>query len=367
MAFYIGVMSGTSLDGLDIALIEQDSRPNLLATHYIPMPDDLRAELLGLCASGPDELARAAIAEQKWVRLAAQGVLALLEQEKLSAGEIRAIGSHGQTVRHEPGRGFSIQIGNPSLLAELTEITVVSDFRRRDIAAGGQGAPLVPAFHEALFDKPLGSAQDHRAVLNIGGFSNLSLIDPDRPVSGFDCGPGNVLLDAWIQAQRGENYDRDGAWGASGHVEPTLLKSLLSDPFFLTQGPKSTGREVFNLGWLQHHLFQLPTFPPENIQATLVELTAVTITQSLQNAQPVTDELLICGGGAHNVALMARLADLLPTTKVSSTALYNVDPDWVEAMAFAWLAHCCLEGVPANRPSVTGARGLRVLGAIYPA
>jgi anhydro-N-acetylmuramic acid kinase len=367
MAFYIGVMSGTSLDGLDIALIEQDDRPRLLATHYIPMPDDLRIELLNLCASGIDELARAAIAEQKWVRLAAQGVLALLSQERLSPGEVRAIGSHGQTVRHEPARGFTIQIGNPSLLAELTEITVVSDFRRRDVAAGGQGAPLVPAFHEALFDMPLCSPQHHRAVLNIGGFSNLSLIEADKPISGFDCGPGNVLLDAWIQAQRSQNYDKDGAWGASGTVEPTLLKALLSDPFFLTQGPKSTGREVFNLGWLQHHLFQLPTFSPENVQATLVELTALTITESLQNAQPVTDELLVCGGGVHNAALMARLDALLPNTKVSSTALHGVDPDWVEAMAFAWLAHCCLEGVPANRPSVTGARGLRVLGAIYPA
>jgi len=363
MPFYIGVMSGTSLDGLDIALIEQDDRPRLLATHYIPMPDDLRAELLGLCASGPDELARAAIAEQKWVHLAAQGILALLNKQQLSPGEVRAIGSHGQTIRHEPTRGFTIQIGNPALLAELTEITVVSDFRRRDVAAGGQGAPLVPAFHEALFDDP----QDHRAVLNIGGFSNLSLIEAAKPVSGFDCGPGNVLLDAWIQAQRGKSFDRDGAWAASGTVEPTLLQSLISDPFFLTQGPKSTGREVFNLGWLQHHLFHLPTFAPENIQATLLELTALTITQSLQAAQTQTDELLVCGGGAHNSALMARLAALLPKTKVSSTAVYGVDPDWVEAMAFAWLAHCCLEGVPANRPSVTGARGLRVLGAIYPA
>jgi anhydro-N-acetylmuramic acid kinase len=367
MAFYIGVMSGTSLDGLDIALIEQSDRPRLLATHYIPMPDDLRGELLGLCASGIDELARAAITEQKWVRLAAQGVLALLSQEQLSAGEIRAIGSHGQTIRHEPARGFTLQIGNPALLAELTEITVVSDFRRRDVAAGGQGAPLVPAFHEALFDNPLGAPQNHRAVLNIGGFSNLSLLEADKPVSGFDCGPGNVLLDAWIQTQRGLSFDRDGAWAASGKIEPALLQSLLSDPFFLTQGPKSTGREVFNPGWLQHHLFQLPMLAPENIQATLLELTALTITQSLQIAQTQTDELLVCGGGAHNSALMARLAALLPDTKVSSTAAYGVDPDWVEAMAFAWLAHCCLEGVPANRPSVTGARGLRVLGAIYPA
>ncbi|SHN02801.1 anhydro-N-acetylmuramic acid kinase [Pseudomonas asturiensis] len=361
--FYIGVMSGSSLDGIDIALLEQDDRPRLLATHYIPMPEDLHAELLSLCSSGTDELTRAALAEQKWCRLVAQGVLTLLKEQNMVAGQIRAIGSHGQTIRHEPARGFSIQIGNPALLAELTEITVVSDFRRRDIAAGGQGAPLVPAFHEALFD----DNKEHRAVLNIGGFSNLSLIESDRPVSGFDCGPGNVLLDAWIQSQRNQSYDKDGAWAASGQVDAALLKTLLSDQFFLTKGPKSTGREVFNLGWLHHHLFQLPTLAPENVQATLLELTALTITESLQSAQSSTMELLVCGGGAHNTALMNRLAELLPNTRVSSTAKFGVDPDWVEAMAFAWLAHCCLESVPANRPTVTGAKGLRVLGAIYPA
>ena len=361
--FYIGVMSGSSLDGIDIALLEQDDRPRLLATHYIPMPEDLHGELLGLCSSGPDELTRAAIAEQKWCHLVAKGVLKLLEEQNMVAGQIRAIGSHGQTIRHEPARGFSIQIGNPALLAELTEITVVSDFLRRDIAAGGQGAPLVPAFHEALFD----DNKEHRAVLNIGGFSNLSLIESDRPVTGFDCGPGNVLLDAWIQSQRNQSYDKDGAWAASGRVDQALLKTLLSDQFFLTKGPKSTGREVFNLGWLHHHLFQLPTLAPENVQATLLELTAQTIVESLQSAQASTMELLVCGGGAHNIALMNRLAELLPATRVSSTAKFGVDPDWVEAMAFAWLAHCCLESVPANRPTVTGAKGLRVLGAIYPA
>jgi anhydro-N-acetylmuramic acid kinase len=240
---------------------------------------------------------------------------------------------------------------------------VVSDFRSRDVAAGGQGAPLVPAFHEALFEERPGN----RAVLNVGGFSNLSLIEPGKPVAGFDCGPGNVLLDAWIHQQRGDNFDRDGQWAASGKVEPVLLNELLSDPFFVTQGPKSTGREVFNLPWLMQHLSQLPTFAAEDVQATLLELTALTIIESLQSAQSDTDELLVCGGGAHNGTLMRRLASLLPNAKVSSTAAYGVDPDWVEAMAFAWLAPCCLEGIAANRPSVTGARGLRVLGAIYPA
>jgi len=363
MALYIGVMSGTSLDGLDIALIEQAPAIKLIATHYIPMPESLRAELLGLCASGPDEIARSAIAQQHWVTLAAQGINTLLDQQNLKPEDIRAIGSHGQTIRHEPARGFTVQIGNPALLTELTGITVVSDFRSRDVAAGGQGAPLVPAFHEALFEAQPGN----RAVLNVGGFSNLSLIEPGKPVAGFDCGPGNVLLDAWIHQQRGDHFDRDGQWAASGKVEKTLLNELLSDPFFVTKGPKSTGREVFNLPWLAKHLSHLPAFAAEDVQATLLELTALTIIESLQSAQSDTRELLICGGGAHNAALMARLANLLPNAKVSSTVAYGVDPDWVEAMAFAWLAHCCLEGIAANRPSVTGARGLRVLGAIYPA
>ncbi|MDR6914055.1 anhydro-N-acetylmuramic acid kinase [Pseudomonas sp. 3296] len=363
MTLYIGVMSGTSLDGLDIALVELSPAIKLIATHYIPMPVSLRTELLGLCASGPDEIARSAIAQQHWVKLAAKGIHSLLDQKNLKPEDIRAIGSHGQTIRHEPARGFTVQIGNPALLTELTGITVVSDFRSRDVAAGGQGAPLVPAFHEALFDERAG----HRAVLNVGGFSNLSLIEPGQPVAGFDCGPGNVLLDAWIHQQRGENFDRDGQWAASGNVEPDLLNQLLSDPFFVTKGPKSTGREVFNLPWLTQHLSKLPTYAAEDVQATLLELTALTIVESLQHAQPNTQELLVCGGGAHNATLMERLAGLLPNTKVSSTATHGVDPDWVEAMAFAWLAHCCLEGIAANRPSVTGARGQRVLGAIYPA
>ncbi|TXI32769.1 MAG: anhydro-N-acetylmuramic acid kinase [Aquipseudomonas alcaligenes] len=363
MPRYLGVMSGTSLDGLDIALIQQDTHPILLAHHYLPMPAALRAELLALCASGPDELARAATAEQQWVELAAEGIHELLKREQLSPDDIRAIGSHGQTVRHEPARGFTVQIGNPALLAELTGIEVVADFRRRDVAAGGQGAPLVPAFHEALFD-----TQDSPcAVLNVGGFSNLSLIDPGREVRGFDCGPGNVLLDAWIGKVRGETFDRDGAWAASGLLNEALLLRLMSDPYFAGRGPKSTGRELFNLPWLESHLAALPPLPVADVQRTLLELTVRSITESLQQAQSDTAELLVCGGGAHNGALMQRLQALLPSCRVASTATRGVPPDWVEAMAFAWLAHCCLERIPANRPSVTGARGLRVLGAIYPA
>ncbi len=362
MALYLGVMSGTSLDGLDVVLVEQTNQTRLLASRFRPLPDDLRHEILALCSSGPDELARAALIEQQWVTLTASVIRELLEQTQLKPAAIRAIGSHGQTVRHEPQRGFSIQIGNPALLAELSGITVVGDFRRRDVAAGGQGAPLVPAFHEAAFQ-----ADDRvRAVLNVGGFSNLSLLSPGQPVRGFDCGPGNVLLDTWIQVQRGQPFDRDGAWAASGNLDASLLRAMLDDEFFSRQGPKSTGRELFNLPWLEQHLSGR-TLLAEDVQATLLELTARSISEALERGQPDTQELLVCGGGTHNTALMRRLQALQPNRHVCSTEAFGIAPDWVEATAFAWLAHCCLENIPANRPSVTGARGPRILGAIYPA
>lgn len=363
MALYIGVMSGTSLDGLDIALIEQHTDTRLLGHYYRVMPPILRNELLSLCSPGDDELARAALAEQQWATLAAEGIGLLLAQQGLKPDQVRAIGSHGQTVRHEPGRGFTIQIGNPALLAELTGITVVSDFRRRDVAAGGQGAPLVPAFHEALFASPACG----RAVLNVGGFSNLTFLSPSRPVSGFDCGPGNVLLDTWIATRRGEPYDRNGDWAASGQLNASLLAHLLDEPYFALSGPKSTGRELFNWDWLQRKLAGYTALADADVQRTLLELTAVSIANALQRHQPDTQELLVCGGGAHNLALLERLSRLLPETQVSTTDQHGVPADWMEAMAFAWLAHCCLEGIPGNRPSVTAASGLRVLGAIYPA
>lgn len=363
MSLYLGVMSGTSLDGLDIALVEQGSDTRLIATRFQAMPAELRQELLTLCSSGDDELARAAIAEQHWARLAAETINQLLGELQLPPQSIRAIGSHGQTVRHEPHLGFTIQIGNPALLAELTDITVVSDFRRRDVAAGGQGAPLVPAFHESMF----ASSQRIRAVLNIGGFSNLSLLTPGNPSHGFDCGPGNVLMDAWIQRHRSLAFDRNGDWAASGAVDQDLLAVMLNEDFFTTRGPKSTGRELFNLGWLDTHLVKHKHLRPESVQATLLELTAISIADSLMAAQPGTQDLFVCGGGAHNATLMQRLQTLLPSCKVDTTDCEGVPADWVEAMAFAWLAHCCLERIPANRPTVTGARGSRVLGAIYPA
>lgn len=362
MALYLGVMSGTSLDGLDVALIEQDQGTRLLAARCTPMPDDLGRQLLALCASGPDEIARSALAEQQWVELAAQAIAELLQREGLSPGQIRAIGSHGQTVRHEPQRGFTVQIGNPALLAELTGIDVVADFRRRDVAAGGQGAPLVPAFHAALF-----GSERPRAILNVGGFSNLTLLAPQQPVRGFDCGPGNVLLDAWIQRQHGEPFDRDGTWAASGTADPALLQQLLADDYFALRGPKSTGRERFNLDWLLTQLQTRPAAAAADVQATLLELTARSIVEALADSLPEAEELLVCGGGAHNRYLMQRLAELLPACTVTDTDSRGLPADWIEAMAFAWLAYCCLEGVAGNCPEVTGARGRRILGAIYPA
>lgn len=364
MPLYLGVMSGTSLDGLDVALVEFEcAQPlRLLASRYTPMPTELGRQLLALCSSGEDEIARAALAENAWAELAAQAIGQLLQQERLAPAQIRAIGSHGQTIRHEPQRGFTVQIGNPALLAELTGISVIADFRRRDVAAGGQGAPLVPAFHQALF----GSTRP-KAILNVGGFSNLTLLAPEQPVRGFDCGPGNVLLDAWIHHTRGETFDRDGAWAASGRVDQPLLQRMLADDYFSRRGPKSTGREHFNLAWLLAHLQQQPQLAAADVQASLLELTTSSIVTALLDSLPNAEELLVCGGGAHNGRLMQRLSELLPGCRVASTDSHGLPADWIEAMAFAWLAHCCLEGMPASCPEVTGARGPRILGAIYPA
>lgn len=364
MALYIGVMSGTSLDGFDIALVElQGSTPALVATHYQGMPTEFKHELLGLCAPGPDEVARCASASNRWAELVAQGILALLEAQTIPASQVVAIGSHGQTIRHEPARGFTVQIGNPALLAEKTGIDVIADFRSRDVAAGGQGAPLVPAFHQALFATPRTS----RAILNIGGFSNVTLLQ-DGQVSGFDCGPGNVLMDAWIQLQRQLSHDDGGSWAATGHVNTRLLQQMLAEGFFQAQGPRSTGRELFNLAWLENHLARSGApLPAEDVQATLLELTARSICEALLAAQPHTQELLVCGGGVHNRTLMQRLAQRLPSVEVTSTARLGVDPDWMEAMAFAWLANRFVERLAGNCPSVTGAQGPRILGALYPA
>lgn len=364
MPLYIGVMSGTSLDGIDIALIEQNAHTELRGKLFLPMPGELRQQLLDLCSPGDNEIQRSALAEACWATLVAEGIQQLLRQQHLSASDIRAIGSHGQTIRHEPAQGFTVQIGNPALLAELTGIDVIADFRRRDVAAGGQGAPLVPAFHQALF----GSQPGKLAVLNVGGFSNITLLEQgSTAVCGFDCGPGNVLMDAWIQQHRNQPYDDNGSWAASGQIHQGLLARMLSAPYFRVQGPKSTGRELFNLDWLNQQLQHFDAIAAEDVQATLLELTAHCCSQALLSTQPDSELLIVCGGGAHNGALLARLGQQLPGVPVASSDDLGAPADWIEAMAFAWLAHCFLERIPANRPSVTGAAGLRVLGALYPA
>lgn len=360
----IGLMSGTSLDGVDAALVDFSAAthpPRILATAYQPYPARLRAELLALHTPGHDELHRAALLAQELAHLYAQSVSTLLTQANIPARQIRAIGCHGQTIRHVPQQGYTLQLHQPALLAELSGIDVIDDFRSRDIAAGGQGAPLVPAFHAALFD----STHLHRVILNIGGIANLTHLQPGQPVSGFDCGPGNMLLDAWIQQHQQQPYDKDGAWGSQGRVLPDLLDRLLTHPYFAAPAPKSCGREQFNLAWLNSHL--QGTEAPADVQATLVALTTHAICAAIRREYGIPDELYVCGGGAHNKSLMTRLADELPDTRVSTTDTLGIPVDWVEAVAFAWLAWQLLQGKPGNLPEVTGARGTRLLGAIHPA
>lgn len=362
MQHYIGIMSGTSLDGLDICLVRIEQSIQLLGTHFVPMPDSLKAELLALCSPADNEIVRLSLAEQAWAKLAAEGTHTLLAQQQLHAEDIQAIGSHGQTIRHHPELGFSLQIGAPALLAELTGIRVISHFRQRDIAAHGQGAPLVPAFHEWLFQ-----AKEYcTAVVNIGGFSNATFLQENQPTLGFDCGPGNVLLDAWIQHSLHQPYDAGGQWGASGTCNHELLQHMLNEPYFSVSGPKSTGREHFNLQWLQK-LLKLHPAPEADVQTTLTELTAISISRAIQQHSQPVKEVLICGGGAHNDFLLGRIQHHLPSSTVLSTDKRGVPADWMEAMAFAWLAHQCLHGTASNLPAVTGALGPRILGAIYPA
>ena len=368
-ALHVGLMSGTSLDGLDAVLVDlQDTQPQVLAHVHRPFPPALRAELLALNAAGDNELHRAALATNALVRLEADAVSALLAQAGVDAEAVEAIGAHGQTVRHRPGDfdglGYTIQLHNGALLAELTHIDVVCDFRSRDVAAGGQGAPLVPAFHAAVFAQA-GSAL---AVLNLGGIANLTLLDANGTLSGFDCGPANALLDGWCERHTGRPYDDAGAWGATGRVLPGLLPALAAEPFLTLPPPKSTGRDLFNLAWLAPLLQrQAPGAAPQDVQATLAEFTALAAATHLLRHAPGTRELLLCGGGVFNADLMARLSARLPGVSLVSTAERGVPPTQVEAVAFAWLAQAFLARQPGNREAVTGAQGPRILGALYPA
>jgi anhydro-N-acetylmuramic acid kinase len=357
----VGLMSGTSLDGIDAALVEIDGAgfPHLCDTLYAPYPDELRNDLLSLHLPQDNELHTAALAGNLLGRHYADAVLRLLRQSGTAASAVQAIGCHGQTVRHNPAAGYTLQLGNPALLAELTGITVVADFRSRDIAAGGQGAPLVPACHNALFRHP----KLHRAILNIGGIANLTDLAPGTPTRGFDCGPGNLLLDAWIKRHLGLSYDAGGEWAGSGQVLPSLLQQLQAHPFFTQAPPKSCGREEFNLEWLDRTLTGCET--PTDVEATLAAFTAGMAARAVKSWCGKVDEVYVCGGGVHNRTLMRLLAAELSSAQVMSTDALGLKADWVEAVAFAWLAHRTLNELPGNLPEVTGAAGRRILGAIY--
>lgn len=355
-------MSGTSLDGIDAALaVLSPPQPQLLAKHYLPFGDALRNTLLALHQPSRNELHLTQVTGNQLALLYAQSIPPLLSQAGITAAQVRAIGCHGQTIRHCPEHGYTLQIGNAALLAELTGITVVSDFRSRDIAAGGQGAPLVPAFHDKMMRHP----EHHRVIVNIGGISNLTSLPPHATTSGFDCGPGNVLMDAWCTQHLGETYDNNGAWAASGTVQPSLLAKMLNEEFFALLPPKSSGRDLFNMTWLQNKLNGNER--AEDVQATLLELTCLSITQAIQRHCTGASEIYLCGGGAHNHTLRERLANLLQKCSVQSSNALGVDSDYLEAIAFAWLAQQTLLGQPANLPRVTGAKHPCVLGAIHPA
>jgi anhydro-N-acetylmuramic acid kinase len=365
-ALYLGLISGTSADSIDAALVRFDhGRPELLASHTHPWPLALRNRMLAL-AQGEASLDVDAFGrlDVEIAHCFADAALQLLAQTGTSTRHVRAVGSHGQTLRHRPTGTypFTLQLGDPAVIAERCRIDVVADFRRADIAAGGQGAPLLPALHAMLLGQP-GLA---RVVLNLGGIANVTLLDSDGSVRGFDTGPANGLLDAWCQRHRGEAFDRDGAFASSGRVDTPLLDAMLADAYFALPPPKSTGREHFHLDWLASHA-PLRGLSPGDVQATLLELTARSVVAAINRQAPAAQEILACGGGVHNGALMRRLAELLAPRAILSTAHYGIDPDFLEATAFAWLARQRLLGLPGNLPAVTGARGPRVLGAIYSA
>jgi len=367
-ALYIGLMSGTSLDGIDGVLASVASNGTMRVSHHVAQAFEagLRHTLLKLNHSGPDELHQSALASNALARAYAAVVNQLLATSGLQATDVSAIGAHGQTVRHQPllhdGTGYTLQLNNPALLAELTGIDVVADFRSRDLAAGGQGAPLVPAFHQGVF----GCADTTVAALNVGGISNLSVLKPDGQVLGWDCGPGNALMDHWCQLHTGQPYDADGAWAASGQVLAPLLHRLLQEDFLHSPPPKSTGRDLFNPQWLNARLADFERAAPQDVQATLTAFTAQACAADTLRHAPAAKELIVCGGGALNRELMRLLQEALPDTTVASSEAHGLPPLQVEAAAFAWLAHKCVRRETASLPSVTGAQGARVLGAVYP-
>jgi len=369
MRYYIGLMSGTSLDGVDGVLVEmgdQQDQMRQLAASYVPFSSDLRASLFALQFSGFDEIHRAAQAANQLVLVYAECILHLLKNTGLYPEKITAIGVHGQTIRHRPEFGYTMQLNNPALLAELTNIDVIADFRSRDIAAGGQGAPLVPAYHRSVF----GKADETRVVANIGGISNISILRSDGATRGFDTGPGNVLMDAWIMRHKSQAFDFNGDWASRGHCQPELLAHLMDDPFFAKLPPKSTGRDLFHEDWLNNKLELFSSIAPVDVQATLCAFTAHTLVDAILAYAADVQHVYICGGGAYNKNLIELIQLLLNTegrtVAVASTEALGISPNHVEALAFAWLAYRHTERLDANLPEVTGAAAGRVLGALYP-
>jgi len=357
-------MSGTSLDGVDAVVAdfapESGSAARVLGAAHFPFHQALHDEILALQRAGEDELVRAAGAACALADAYAEAILAAVARAGIAAADVIAAGVHGQTVRHRPEAGWTLQLNNPARVAERTGITIVADFRSRDVAAGGQGAPLVPAFHAGLFRSTV-----HRAIVNLGGIANVTDLPPLGPVRGFDTGPANVLLDLWHARHRNAAFDADGAWSRSGTINDALLATLLADAYFARVPPKSTGRDLFNAEWLDTKLAGR-NVAPADVQATLVALTARSIADAVRAHCATAVEVLVCGGGARNAALMDALSRALAPRSVGTTAALGVAVEHVEALAFAWLAREALAGRPGNLPEVTGARGLRVLGAIYP-
>jgi anhydro-N-acetylmuramic acid kinase len=364
--FYIGIMSGTSLDGLDVAAVEfTNDVPRFVAANAFDLPDIIKHNLEDLMQPGDNEIERMGRVDLSFGYFIADCINQFIDQHELDRSSIIAIGSHGQTIRHRPCIGFTLQIGDPNVIASRTGITTVADIRRRDMAEGGQGAPLVPAFHNALFR----SNERQRIILNIGGIANVTELSKsqENTVIGFDTGPGNTLLDQWHLKHQGEPFDANGDWARAGQCNSTLLSTLLADSYFLKAIPKSTGREHFHLEWLATHLASLKPINPVDVQATLLELTVVSIRNAIKAFFHQPDEVFVCGGGARNGYLMERLQQLMPNTEIATTSVLGIHPDWVEACAFAWLAKQTLSGTPGNLTDVTGAKRPTLLGAIYPA